>query len=42
MIYIPPFHMWKIKSWETYPDDPGCGIYDISVEVFDKATSVKV
>lgn len=42
IIFIPDFHMWKVNSWETYPDDPGCGIYSISVDVFDKATGVQL
>ena len=39
VIYIPEFHIWKVESWDTYPDDPGCGIYSIGVRVFDKATN---
>ena len=39
--FIPKFHMWKEICYETYPDDPGCGIYSTYISVFDKATGVE-
>jgi len=41
VLFVPKFHMWKECSYETYPDDPGCGIYSTYVKIFDKATGVR-
>lgn len=38
--FVPAFHSWEVEEWDTYPDDPGCGIYDIGILVKDKATGV--
>ena len=40
-VYIPPYHIYKVNVWDRYYDDPGCGIYDISIYVYDMATGVE-
>jgi hypothetical protein len=42
IIYIPEHHMWSGDNFETYPDDPGCGIYSSRIKVADKATGVLI